>query len=70
MSDPEESENEEDRFIDSSKCTSNHIFQGEIWHKNLEVWHKFGNLAGDIKISKNERSKFSQNFTNRNVIPG
>ena len=36
-----------------------------------EFWGKFTEFdLGDFKISKYERGKFSQNFTNKHVIPG
>ena len=38
--------------------TSNHMFKREIWDKFTEF------------TEKNERGKFSPNFTNKHVIPG
>ena len=49
--------------------TSNHMFKRKIWDKFTEfTFLKF--CEGDFKISKNERDKFSPNFTNNHVIPG
>ena len=51
-------------FLGLEISTSNHMFKREIWGKFTE-FH-----LGDFKISKNKRGKFSQNFTNKHVIPG
>ena len=40
------------------------MFKREIWDKFTEFNEE------DFKISKNERGKFSPNFTNKHVIPG
>ena len=64
--------------------TSNHMFKRENWDKFteftflkfwiLEILRSFDFLKilkfWDFKISKNERDKFSQNVTNKYVIPG
>ena len=51
--------------------TSNSTFKKEIWNKIYRV-HFFEILKSFkiFKISKNERGKFSPNFTNKHVIPG
>ena len=51
-------------FLGLEISTSNHMFKREIWGKFTE-FH-----LGDFKISKNKLGKFSQNFTNKHVIPG
>ena len=54
--------------------TSNHMFKREIWDKFTEfTFLKFLNLPSKTReISKfqNMRGKFSQNFTDKHVIPG
>ena len=45
------------------------MFIWKIWDKFTEfTFFKFRNFK--TKISKNERGKFSPNFTNKHVIPG
>ena len=64
------------KFVNKQTCTSNHMFKGEFWDKFTEFTffenYEIENLkkVRDWKISKNERGKFSQNFTNKHVIPG
>ena len=50
--------------------TSNHIFKGDIWDKFagftfLKFWNLLSKTREISKLQKNERGKFSPNFTNK-----
>ena len=47
--------------------TSNPMFKRKTWDKFTEFTFLYGRFEN---FKKNERDKFSPNFTNKHVIPG